>query len=66
MDFRKMKDLRKRQNLTQEKLAQMFQLSRSTITKWETGKTYPSIRYLDKLCTILKCTPKQLGFKSEE
>lgn len=66
MDFRKIKNLRKQQNLTQEDLAQMFHLSRSTITKWETGKTYPSIRYLDKLCAILKCSPKQLGFKSEE
>ena len=52
MEFNeKLQELRKRQGLTQEELAQALYVSRTAISKWESGRGYPSI---DSLKTISK------------
>lgn len=52
MDFQdKLKELRKNRGLTQEELAQALFVSRTAISKWESGKGYPNI---DSLKAISK------------
>lgn len=41
--------LRKKRGLTQEKLAEVFEVSRQSVTKWESGESEPSIDKLIKL-----------------
>lgn len=47
---------RKHKALTQEQLADLLDVSRQTITKWESGKVIPTIDYLIKLSDIFKIT----------
>lgn len=47
----KLQQLRKKSNLTQEQLAEHLFVSRTAISKWESGKGYPSI---DSLKSISK------------
>jgi len=52
MDFKeKLQQLRKQKELTQEQLAEQLFVSRTAISKWESGKGYPN---LDSLKTISK------------
>lgn len=52
MDFsEKLQELRKQKGLTQEELAQILYVSRTAISKWESGRGYPSI---DSLKAISK------------
>lgn len=56
----KIKVFRKKCNMNQSDLAKKLNLSRTTITKWETGKTYPRIQMLLKIAKILKYTVQDL------
>jgi len=52
MDFNvKLQQLRKQNNMTQEQLAEQLYVSRTAISKWESGKGYPNI---DSLKSISK------------
>ena len=52
MDFNeKLQELRKQNNLTQEELADALYVSRTAISKWESGRGYPNI---DSLKAISK------------
>lgn len=52
MEFNeKLQQLRKQKGLTQEELAEMLYVSRTAISKWESGRGYPSI---DSLKAISK------------
>ena len=52
MEFNeKLQELRKNKGLTQEELAEALYVSRTAISKWESGRGYPSI---DSLKTIAK------------
>ncbi len=52
MEFNeKLQELRKQKGLTQEELAGMLYVSRTAISKWESGRGYPSI---DSLKAISK------------
>lgn len=42
-------------NLTQQRLAEACQVSRDTVKNWETGKSYPSLENLEKICEVLDC-----------
>ena len=37
------KELRKEQNLTQEELAEKFNVARRTVSRWETGSNMPDL-----------------------
>lgn len=38
--------------VTQQEVAELLKIDRSTYSYWETGKTEPSIKNLSKLCRI--------------
>ena len=43
---RRITELRKANNLTQEGLAERCSVTRQTISNWETGKSYPDLEML--------------------
>lgn len=45
----KLQELRKSRDLTQEELAELLFVSRTAVSKWETGKGYPSIDSLREI-----------------
>lgn len=50
MEFNeKLQELRKNRNLTQEQLAEQLYVSRTAISKWESGRGYPSIDSLKEI-----------------
>ena len=50
MEFHeKLQELRKRRGLTQEELAQALYVSRTAISKWESGRGYPNIDSLKEI-----------------
>ena len=50
MDFHeKLQELRKNRGLTQEELAEILYVSRTAISKWESGKGYPNIESLKEI-----------------
>ena len=53
MEFNiKLQELRKQKGLTQEELAERLFVSRTAVSKWESGRGYPNI---DSLKAIAKC-----------
>lgn len=48
--------LRDAANLTQEQLAEVLGVDRTTITKWESGKAKPRYDMLPKIAAALKCS----------
>ena len=50
MEFHeKLQELRKKRGLTQEELADALYVSRTAISKWESGRGYPSIDSLKEI-----------------
>lgn len=49
-------DLRKRENLSQEELAERINVSRQAISKWERGEAYPDIENLVALSRLFDVT----------
>lgn len=60
--------LRKKQNLSQEELANKLNVTRQTISKWELGESLPDLDKIVPLCEIFKITPDELliGKKNNE
>ena len=57
MEFgEKLQDLRKTRNLTQEELAEALYVSRTAISKWESGRGYPSIDSLKEISCFFDVT----------
>lgn len=48
--------LRAANNMTQEQLAMMLGVSRQSVTKWESEKSYPEMDKLLKMCQVFGCT----------
>ena len=46
----KIKKLRAENKLTQEQLAEKLKVSRSTISSWETGRSYPDLEMVIEIC----------------
>lgn len=46
---------RKRENMTQEQLAEQLDVSRQTISKWEAGTSYAEMEKLLQLCDLFSC-----------
>jgi transcriptional regulator with XRE-family HTH domain len=61
MEFsKKLQELRKQKGLTQEELAQKLYVSRTAISKWESGRGYPSIDSLKEIAKFFCVTVDQL------
>ena len=56
----KISDLRKKENLSQEKLAEKLGVTRQTISKWELGETAPDILQAKELAKIFNVSLDEL------
>lgn len=57
MEFnKKLQELRKQQGLTQEELAEKLFVSRTAISKWESGRGLPSIESLKQIANLFSIT----------
>lgn len=55
-----LKLLRKSKSYTQEKLSELIDIHTRQLSKIETGEHFPSCRTLEKICTVLEITPRDL------
>lgn len=61
MEFHeKLQELRKSRGLTQEELAEELYVSRTAISKWESGRGYPSIDSLKEISNYFSVTIDEL------
>ena len=61
MEFNeKLQELRKQRGLTQEELAQALYVSRTAISKWESGRGYPNIESLKTIAKFFAITIDEL------
>ena len=61
MEFNeKLQQLRKQKDLTQEQLAEQLYVSRTAISKWESGKGYPNIESLKCISKFFSVTIDEL------
>ena len=61
MEFHeKFQELRKSRGLTQEELAEVLYVSRTAISKWESGRGYPSIDSLKEISNYFSVTIDEL------
>lgn len=47
--------LRKQKNITQEQLAEQLEVSRQSVSKWESGASYPEMDKLMQICSMFHC-----------
>lgn len=52
-----LKNIRKNKEMNQEDLALKCDVSKTTVTNWETGKMFPSANNIDVICKALECKP---------
>jgi transcriptional regulator with XRE-family HTH domain len=61
MEFNdKLQQLRKQKNLTQEELAEALYVSRTAVSKWESGRGYPSIDSLKAISKLFSVSVDEL------
>ena len=61
MEFNeKLQELRKRKGITQEELAESLYVSRTAISKWESGRGYPNIESLKAIAKFFSVTVDEL------
>lgn len=61
MEFhKKLQELRRQKNLTQEELAQALYVSRTAVSKWESGRGYPNIDSLKAIAKFFDVTVDRL------
>ena len=61
MEFNeKLQELRKQKGLTQEELASSLYVSRTAISKWESGRGYPNIESLKTIAKFFSVTVDEL------
>lgn len=56
----KLQELRKRKGLTQEELAECLYVSRTAVSKWESGRGYPNIDSLRAIAKFFSITVDEL------
>lgn len=47
--------LRKEKNISQEQLAEKLGVTRQSVSKWESGTSYPEMDKIVTLCKIFNC-----------
>ena len=57
---KKLQELRKQKGLTQEELAQTLYVSRTAVSKWESGRGYPNIDSLRSIAKFFDITVDEL------
>ena len=63
----KIKDLRKKADMTQDRLADYLGISAQAVSKWEVGQGMPDLSLIPPLCRLLGCTSDELlGIGGEE
>ena len=61
MEFnKKLQELRKQKGLTQEELSEKLYVSRTAISKWESGRGYPNIESLKAIAKFFSVTVDEL------
>lgn len=61
MEFNeKLQEIRKRKGITQEELAEILYVSRTAVSKWESGRGYPSIDSLKAIAKFFDITIDEL------
>ncbi|MBQ2714127.1 MAG: helix-turn-helix transcriptional regulator [Clostridia bacterium] len=66
MEFnKKLQELRKQKGLTQEELAEKLYVSRTAISKWESGRGYPNIESLKMLAKFFSLTVDEMLSSNE-
>lgn len=61
MEFKdKLQALRKQNNMTQEELSKRLFISRTAVSKWESGKGYPSIESLQRISVVFSISIDEL------
>ena len=58
--YEKLQELRKKKGLTQEELADIMFVSRTAVSKWESGRGYPSIDSLKAIARFFGVTVDEL------
>ena len=48
--------LRKKKKLTQEQFAELMDVTRQTVSRWETDEVVPELDRLSQMCGIFACT----------
>ncbi|GGI65407.1 helix-turn-helix transcriptional regulator [Enterococcus alcedinis] len=56
----KLKKLRNEKGMTQEHLGEKLQVSRSTISSWETSRSYPDLQMIVVICDLLETSLDEL------
>ena len=56
----KLQELRKQKNITQEELAEALFVSRTAVSKWESGRGYPNIESLKAISKFFSVTIDEL------
>ena len=62
---KRIKELRKESNFTQQELAEKLELTNSTVSDWETGRSEPDLETLTKLSKLFSVTTDYLLGLSE-
>ena len=60
----KIYELRKKKNMSQEELAQVLNVSRQTISKWETGESNPDFDKIVPLCNFFEISTDEEKIES--
>lgn len=47
--------LRKQKEITQEQLSEQLEVSRQSVSKWESGQSYPEMEKLLQICSMFHC-----------
>ena len=62
----KLSKLRKEANYTQEQFAELLGVSRQSVSKWESGVTYPETEKLVRIAKLFSCSVDYLLGESNE
>ena len=52
----KIREFRESKNMTQDELASLLSVNRSSVAMWETGQNYPTVKKLIQIAEIFGCT----------